>query len=448
MKYLHIKRNKYTLGVLILSVFLGTYFTALAVSHPVSNPLSINPTSAKVKVGGMVRLQANYQPVTPCPDGKACIMLALAPYQVAAKWTSNSKVATVEYGVVTGISAGDATITATYTDSSGVVSTASALVRVLDDTTSVSNVLFINPTSAIVKVGGSATLQASYQPSMPPCPVGNSCIMIAPAPYLVQAKWTSNSKVATITSSGVVTGVSAGTATITATFTEFGVSSSVVHMATATVTVVGTTNTGSGPLSINPANARVKIGGSTTLRASYQPVTSCPDGKACIMLAPAPYTVQATWTSSNSKVASVTYKSNCPTGALCARFADPTNYLTAVVTGVSAGTATITATYTDSSGVVSTASALISVEQMFGINPPPFQPSVRTFVYNLRVGSRSDDVMELQQKLQSLGYFSQSEQPTGYFGRITRAAVIKFQEENGIPATGFVGPLTREELNK
>ncbi len=31
---------------------------------------------------------------------------------------------------------------------------------------------------------------------------------------------------------------------------------------------------------------------------------------------------------------------------------------------------------------------------------------------------------------------------TGYFGSLTRAAVIRYQAKNGIPRTGFVGPIT------
>lgn len=37
---------------------------------------------------------------------------------------------------------------------------------------------------------------------------------------------------------------------------------------------------------------------------------------------------------------------------------------------------------------------------------------------------------------------------TGYFGSLTRAAVIRFQNRYGIPATGFVGILTRTKINQ
>lgn len=36
---------------------------------------------------------------------------------------------------------------------------------------------------------------------------------------------------------------------------------------------------------------------------------------------------------------------------------------------------------------------------------------------------------------------------TGYFGPITRAAVVKFQQANGIDPIGIVGPVTRAKLN-
>ena len=62
------------------------------------------------------------------------------------------------------------------------------------------------------------------------------------------------------------------------------------------------------------------------------------------------------------------------------------------------------------------------------------------FSKDLTVGSSGDEVTALQNKL---GVSPAS----GYFGSITKAAVMKFQSENGVPSTGFVGPLTRAKLN-
>jgi len=58
---------------------------------------------------------------------------------------------------------------------------------------------------------------------------------------------------------------------------------------------------------------------------------------------------------------------------------------------------------------------------------------------NLKYGMRSNDVKLLQEKLGVIN--------TGYFGPLTLAAVKNFQAANGVPATGFVGELTRAQLN-
>ncbi len=53
----------------------------------------------------------------------------------------------------------------------------------------------------------------------------------------------------------------------------------------------------------------------------------------------------------------------------------------------------------------------------------------------------------LQQHLIDNG-FSIPVGATGYFGSQTKAAVIAYQNARGIANTGFVGPLTRGDLNK
>ncbi|MDO8594918.1 MAG: peptidoglycan-binding protein [bacterium] len=84
------------------------------------------------------------------------------------------------------------------------------------------------------------------------------------------------------------------------------------------------------------------------------------------------------------------------------------------------------------------------------VQPPPVTPpipsgSAYVFTLNLAEGSRGEAVRQLQQKLQTLGYFTAS--ATGYFGPITRAAVINFQRARGIDPIGLVGPKTRAALN-
>ena len=72
--------------------------------------------------------------------------------------------------------------------------------------------------------------------------------------------------------------------------------------------------------------------------------------------------------------------------------------------------------------------------------------SAASFGANLTVGSKGADVTALQTALIAGGY-SIPAGATGYFGSQTKSAVQKYQAAKGIPATGFVGPLTRAALN-
>ena len=59
----------------------------------------------------------------------------------------------------------------------------------------------------------------------------------------------------------------------------------------------------------------------------------------------------------------------------------------------------------------------------------------------LREGSSGEAVQTLQLQLKRLGFFSGT--GTGYFGPVTREAVISFQRASGLSADGIAGPLTR-----
>lgn len=83
------------------------------------------------------------------------------------------------------------------------------------------------------------------------------------------------------------------------------------------------------------------------------------------------------------------------------------------------------------------------------IAPAPGQssasPACLALTRNLSYGTAaSSDVFELQGFLYAHGYFSSA--VTGPFGPLTRAAVKRFQADSGVPATGFVGALTRAAL--
>lgn len=52
------------------------------------------------------------------------------------------------------------------------------------------------------------------------------------------------------------------------------------------------------------------------------------------------------------------------------------------------------------------------------------------FRINLEYGQTSEEVKELQKRLQGLGYFPATQECTGYYGDVTRKAVFAFQQEN------------------
>jgi cell wall-associated NlpC family hydrolase len=71
-----------------------------------------------------------------------------------------------------------------------------------------------------------------------------------------------------------------------------------------------------------------------------------------------------------------------------------------------------------------------------------------TFAYSnvtLKVGMRGDDVYTLQEDLNELGFMTVK--PTGYYGTITRTAVIKMQKQYGLLVDGIAGKQTLGKLD-
>lgn len=68
------------------------------------------------------------------------------------------------------------------------------------------------------------------------------------------------------------------------------------------------------------------------------------------------------------------------------------------------------------------------------------------FMVDFGIGTENLDVTNLQIILINAGYLK-IDAPTGYFGPLTLAAVQQYQAAHGINTTGFVGPLTRAQLN-
>ena len=64
---------------------------------------------------------------------------------------------------------------------------------------------------------------------------------------------------------------------------------------------------------------------------------------------------------------------------------------------------------------------------------------------NLSFGSRGQAVTDLQNLLISKGFLNTS--ASGGFYSLTRQAVVAYQTSLGLPATGFVGPMTRAKIN-
>ena len=190
-------------------------------------------------------------------------------------WTSSDKkIATVtSKGKVKAVKAGTATITCT---SNATGMSATCKVTVINGTVT------LNKTEAIIEKGKTTTLKATLTPT---------------TLEDMSVTWTSSDKsIATVTSKGKVKGVGYGTATITCTSNATGVS------ATCQVTV--------GKVVINISEVTLKKTRTMSLKASIYPTTVTDKS--------------VTWTSSDTKVATVTSSGK--------------------VKGISAGTATITCT--------------------------------------------------------------------------------------------------------
>lgn len=65
-------------------------------------------------------------------------------------------------------------------------------------------------------------------------------------------------------------------------------------------------------------------------------------------------------------------------------------------------------------------------------------------IRNLRLGSKGNDVREVQELLRDLGYYNRT--IDGIFGKSTRRAVIRFQKEHGLKTDGVVGKTTLKAI--
>ncbi len=154
--------------------------------------VSLSPISASLAVSATQQLTATVLPTN-------------ATNKTVSWTSSNSSVASVNAsGLVTGVAAGSATITVTTQDGN---KTATCAVTVTTTTVAVTGVT-VSPTTASVATGATTTLIATVAPTN----ATNKTV-----------SWTSsNSSVASVNASGLVTGVAAGTASITVTTQDGG----------------------------------------------------------------------------------------------------------------------------------------------------------------------------------------------------------------------------------
>ena len=240
--------------------------------------ITLNMTEASLKVDETTTLTATVLPETATNK--------------SVTWTSsNEAVATVDAnGVVTAVALGEAIITATTTDGSDL----SASCKVTVVATRAESIT-LNMTEASLKVNETTTLTATVLPET----ATNKSVT-----------WTSsNEAVARVDANGLVTAIALGEAIITATTVDGSDLS-----ASCKVTVVSTR---AESITLNVAEASLKVDETTTLTATVLPETAT--------------NKSVTWTSSNEAVATVNANG--------------------VVTAIALGEAIITATTIDGSNL-------------------------------------------------------------------------------------------------
>ncbi|MGN1117045.1 MAG: Ig-like domain-containing protein [Acutalibacteraceae bacterium] len=266
------------LAVLMAMSMFSVSLTAFAATKKVTK-ITISKTKATIYTTQTLTLTAKVTPTN-------------ATNKKVTWSTSNSKVATVSSkGVVTAKAAGTATITVKAADGSGKKATCKVTVKKLVKITSMK----MNYSSKTIYTGNTLTLKVTAKPSN--------------ASILTYTWKTSNSKVATVSSKGVVTAKKAGTATITAYATD-GSGKKVSCKITVKNFVKITSMT------MNYTSKTINTGSSLKLKVTAKPSNAT--------------TQTYTWKTSNSKIATVSS--------------------TGTVKALKAGTVTIAAYATDGSG--------------------------------------------------------------------------------------------------
>ena len=257
--------------------------------------------TCQVTVKGITGILLNKTTTSIFVGGTETLIATITPSNVINKaltWSSsNTNVATVnQNGKITAKAAGNATITATAEDGSGV--SASCHVYVTIPVSSIT----LSQASVSINKGNTYTIYATVLPSN----ATNKTLT-----------WTSsNTSIATVDQNGKVTAKSAGTATITATATD-GSNANASCLVTITIPV--------NSIVLSQTYVSINQGETLTLSTTVYPANAT--------------NKSIEWSSSNTSIATVDQNGK--------------------VTAKSAGTATITATAADGSGI--TASCQVSV---------------------------------------------------------------------------------------
>ena len=268
----------------------------ITVSVKTVNPtgIKLNTNSLKIGKGKSARLVATIEPSNATNK--------------TIRWSSsNTSVAKVVNGTVTGVNTGTATITAETVN--GIK--ASATVKVVStsiDPTSIT----VKPTVGTIYIGRTTTLTATVLPTNT---TDKTVTWIS-----------SNTKIATVNNKGVVTGVGAGKVVITAR-TNNG------KTATSTITVVKQTINPTG-IKVSPTSNSINIGDIYYVAATVLPSNAT--------------NKTVTWTSSNAKVATVDKQG--------------------LVTGIGVGTANITAKTSNGKTATSTVTVVKKTINPTGIS--------------------------------------------------------------------------------
>src|SRR2546428_699411 len=280
----------------------------IAVRCPVAvASVAVSPASAALQVGQTVQLAATPQDTSGNPLAGRVVTWA----------SSNAAVAPVTAsGLATAVAVGSATITATSEGKTGTSAVAVANVPVAS--------VGVTPASATVQAGQTVQLAATPKDAN-----GN------PLSGRAIGWSSSNTAVATVNASGLVTGVAAGAATITAT-SEGKSGGSAITVNPVAVPVVS--------VAVTPASATLPAGQTMQLAATPKDANGNPlSGRA------------VGWSSSNTAVATVN------AGGL--------------VTSVAAGSATITATSEGQSG---TAAITVTAVPVASVAVTPAAASLQT----------------------------------------------------------------------